>query len=270
MRERIWLKLRNSKSLRRLAAAPGIGRLVYAVSRALLPSYHPRRLRVQSGLGAGLWLELNPRWEFPIWQGTYEVAVQEVLEPLLRPGVTFYDVGCGPGFFSLAAARRGCSVFAFDADPQILAKAQRHAAWNGLEGRIHFVHAAVYSCTGTVFIQPATVDRGHGNAQIRADEQALETGVEVPCTTLDDFVARHTAPGIVKMDVEGAESEILKGAEQLFRSHWPVLVCEVHDGVQQSAVEGWLREHGYGWRWLEPDGPLPRHLFAFPQQGSVT
>jgi FkbM family methyltransferase len=210
------------------------------------------------------------RWEYAIWQGTYELAVQQALGSLLQPGMTFYDVGCGPGFFSLAAARRGCFVVAFEADEKILDKARRHAAWNGLTGKIRFVHSAVYSHSGTIRITPAAHDRGHGNAQVRPDDAVGTTTREVPCITLDDFVVGHPTPDVVKVDVEGAESDVLKGAEQLFRSRRPVLLCEVHDAEQRRAVEGWLDEHSYGWHWLERDQRLPRHLFAFPQQRYVT
>lgn len=230
-----------------------------------MPSASRRRLRVQSGLGAGLWLELNPRWESEIWRGTYEAAVQQAIEPLLQPGITFYDVGCGPGFFSLLAARRGCHVFAFEADERILEKARRHAAWNQLEPRIRFVHSAVYSYSGTICIRPATHDRGHGNAQVQPGDTEGDTTQVIPCTTLDDFAAGHPAPDVVKVDVEGAESEVLKGAERIFRSCCPVLLCEVHDAEQRRAVEGWLGERDYDWRWLEPDEQLPRHLLATPR-----
>ncbi len=267
MRERMWLRLRENRWLRQLAALPLVGSLVRAASWWLVPSYRPRRLQVQSGLGAGLWLELNPRWESDIWRGTYESVVQQAIEPLLQPGATFYDVGCGPGFFSLVAARRGVNVLAFEADERILDKARRHAAWNHLEQSIRFVHCAVYSYSGTIRITPATHDRGHGNAQVRAARNGSELAAEVRCTTLDEFLANHTAPDVVKLDVEGAESEVLKGAVKLFRTCRPVLLCEVHDEQNRCLVEAWLRECEYQCRWLEPEERLPRHLLALPSTG---
>ncbi|MCL6481172.1 MAG: FkbM family methyltransferase [Firmicutes bacterium] len=128
------------------------------------------------------------------------------------------------------------------------------------------MHRAVYSCSGKISITPATCDRGHGNAQVRSDDAVGATTREVPCIPLDDFAVGHPPPDVVKVDVEGAESEVLKGAEQLFGRGEPVLLCEVHDGEQRRAVEGWLDEHSYSWHWLEQDERWPRHRFAFPQQ----
>jgi FkbM family methyltransferase len=64
--------------------------------------------------------------------------------------------------------------------------------------------------------------------------------ITVPCTTLDDFAARNPLPNIFKIDVEGAESEVLRGAEQLFRLWQPDVICEVYDATNASFVFDWF------------------------------
>jgi FkbM family methyltransferase len=56
--------------------------------------------------------------------------------------------------------------------------------------------------------------------------------VEVPMTTLDRFAAEWGLEGVdlVKIDVEGAEHKVRRGAEQVLRRHRPVIVCEVVAG----------------------------------------
>lgn len=88
--------------------------------------------------------------------------------------------------------------------------------------------------------------------------------VHVPCTTLDNFIQANPEPSLVKMDVEGAESEVLKGADRLFRICRPYLLCEIHDEQNASFAEIWLEERDYACTWLGQESSFPRHLFASP------
>ena len=47
--------------------------------------------------------------------------------------------------------------------------------------------------------------------------------------TLDHFALEHRPPAVVKIDVEGAEEQVLEGAEAVFRESQPILICEIHD-----------------------------------------
>src|SRR6266480_1129083 len=114
MREALWLRLRKSPLMRRLYAMQVFAAPMKSLSYLLVPSQGMRTLRVRSGPGRGLLFELNPRWEIPTWDGSYELEVQRVLQERLKPGSVFYDVGANIGFYSLLAARQGAQVFAFE------------------------------------------------------------------------------------------------------------------------------------------------------------
>jgi len=92
----------------------------------------------------------------------------------------------------------------------------------------------------------------------------LPDSYEVSCTTLDKLSKTHPAPTLIKIDVEGAESEVLKGAEELFTHSRPHLICEVHDPGSASFVETWLNTKDYELRWLD-GGDFPRQLLATPK-----
>jgi hypothetical protein len=67
---------------------------------------------------------------------------------------------------------------------------------------------------------------------------------------------------VVKIDVEGAEEEVLKGAFEVFRGSQPTLICEVHNERAAKGVADWLANMNYQSEWL-PDRPeFPRHLVA--------
>ena len=264
MRETFWLRLRASRLLRKLHAVRLFASPMSGLSHLLVPVHGKRKLRVRSGPGKGLLFELNPRWETGMWEGHHELAAQKVLQEKLKPGSIFYDVGANFGFYSLLAARAGAQVFAFEPDFQNAESLERHALLNSLEAKIEIVRAAVFSMSGSILLEPADFERGHGNARVGAAGDPSRATIKVPCTTLDNFAREHAVPEVVKIDVEGAESEVLKGAEELFSNSRPRLICEVHDPLNASFVEAWLKARNYEFRWLDASEEFPRQLLAVP------
>jgi FkbM family methyltransferase len=235
------------------------------LSYLLVPSQGTRPLRVRSGPGRGLLFELNPRWEIPTWDGSYELEVQRILLERLKPGSVFYDVGANLGFYSLLAARQKAQVFAFEPDVQNAESLERHVRLNSLAANIEVIRAAVFSTSGFVALEPADSARGHGNAHVGPNTQHSNPTVKVPCITLDDFAREHVVPSTIKIDVEGAESNVLKGAEELFTHSRPHLICEVHDAANASFIEAWLKTRRYELRWLDTNNSFPRQLLAAPK-----
>jgi len=265
MREALWLRLRKSTLLRRLYAMQVFAAPMKSLSYLLVPPQKMQRLRVRSGPGRGLLFELNPRWEIPTWDGSYELEVQRALEERLKPGSVLYDVGANIGFYSLLAARQGAQVFAFEPDVQNAESLEHHARLNSLSAKIEVIRAAVFSTSGFVALEPADTARGHGNAHVGTDTEPSNSTVQVPCTTLDDFAQEHIGPDTIKIDVEGTESNVLEGAEKLFTQYRPHLICEVHDAANASFVDTWLKNRGYELSWLDSNKCFPRQLLATPR-----
>jgi FkbM family methyltransferase len=262
VREELWLKLRQSPILRKLYNQPLLAPAMRTASNLLLPSWTEKILKVKSGIGEGLAFELNPRWEIELWEGSYEPGVQEIAREYFVPGKTYYDVGGGIGFYSLVAARGGAQVYTFEPDPQNHACIERHAKRNRLDGRFHLMQLAAYSHTGQIQMQHSTKDRGHGHAKTTFDGTVPGPGFEVSCTTLDDFARSHPLPTLVKVDVEGAEVDVVKGAGWLLGEIRPAILCEVHNLPISLQIQELLRGHGYRWQWLDdPTYPICR-LFA--------
>src|SRR6267142_6701409 len=179
MREALWLRLRKSRLLRRLYAMQAFDGPMKSLSYLLVPSQGMRTLRVRSGPGRGLLFELNPRWETATWDGSYELEIQWVLQERLKPGSVFYDVGANLGFYSLLAARQGAQVFAFEPDAQNAESLERHARLNSLSAKIEVIHAAVFSTSGFVALEPADTARGHGNAHVGTHTEPSTSTVQV-------------------------------------------------------------------------------------------
>jgi FkbM family methyltransferase len=86
--------------------------------------------------------------------------------------------------------------------------------------------------TGTVYF-----DAGNGVASALSDGGEIE----VPCRKLDDMI--DDAPTLIKMDIEGAEPEALRGAARLIEDHRPVLaICAYHYNEHLWELPALLRE----------------------------
>ena len=201
-------------------------------------------------------------------RGDHKDAVQEMLVRSLREGGIFFDVGAHIGYSSLIAARavgpRG-EVFAFEADSENARRIGEHVRRNGLS-QIRVLPLAVWSRSGAVVFEQAGRQSSRNTGAVARAEAAAANGerIEVQAVTLDDFAERHRPPTLVKVDVEGGEAEVLRGAERIFSEARPGLLCEVHHATAAEAVEGWLRRKGYALEWLEPGPSFPRHLSAWP------
>ncbi|HEX9224149.1 MAG TPA: hypothetical protein VF860_12530 [Candidatus Acidoferrales bacterium] len=65
-------------------------------------------MKIRAGIGKGLIMEINPRWETEMWEGTYEANAQQLFARHLREGMIFYDVGGGWAF--TAWSQRGWAL----------------------------------------------------------------------------------------------------------------------------------------------------------------
>jgi FkbM family methyltransferase len=266
MREKLWFVLRKSAILRCFYSLPGLSRSLRNLSFLLVPSARRVRMRVQAGPGKDLLLDVNPRWEHSFLEGDYESKVQKLIERFCAPGVTFFDVGANFGYYSMLAGRFGAQAIAFEPDTANVENFLLHASLNGFADRLRLERVAVFSHTGKLSLIPAGGHRPHGNAHVAGTESNGKGIRSVPCTTLDDFTVSNPAPGIVKIDVEGAESEVFKGARRTFESVRPLVICEVHDADNEEFILAWLGEKHYGMSWLEPTQDFPRQLFAWPSE----
>jgi FkbM family methyltransferase len=152
----------------------------------------------------------------------------------LAEGDTAVDIGAHYGMYSiLMAAKCGQTgrVAAFEPDPYAREVLEKNVSLNPSIKR-----PAVEVCACSDEIGEATLFSRGGNSQSSLVRSAVEFSAEhksqairVPLITLDSYLAEHNLgqPRCVKIDAEGAEIRILKGAKQVLASNAGV-VCELH------------------------------------------
>lgn len=175
--------------------------------------------RVPLGLGRGLRLEADPRSTLHTYLGTAEIEIARHLRRFAQPGVRAFDVGSNNGWYAMVLHRlTGAPTAAFDFDPDCLARIRRNLARNPEGAGVTVVDAYV----------TATVDPAQG-----AD-------------TLDRIAHEDLwIPGLLKIDVEGAELSVLHGAQDILRERRPHLVIETHGRDVERGCAEFLRAHGY-------------------------
>lgn len=185
------------------------------------------------------------------WIGTYERDAQRVFHDLIRPGAVVYDVGANVGFFTLLGARLAGSegiVFAFEPLPRNVEILNRHIALNGVPN-VRVLAIALSSQSGTARFQAAS-DAAMGTLTENGD---LEVRVE----TIDGLVEGGTLlpPAFLKIDVEGAEYDVLTGAEKTLRRERPAILLSTHGSARHARCAELLEGFGFALRLLrDPAG----------------
>ena len=198
-----------------------------------------RRTRVLPG-GLRISLAMNVPYEAMVWLGWEEREELELLSRLLRPGDTFVDCGANIGLWSLVAAPRvgaGGRVIAFEPNPGSSRRLAEHAE----QSPVIQVHATALSAAPhTLRFEPG---EHHNLARVSS-----EGSMQVQATTLDAAV-EPPVHGI-KLDVEGHELEVLRGAERVLSGRPWVFVefNTLHTPARRLgewSVHGLLTDLGY-------------------------
>jgi FkbM family methyltransferase len=175
-------------------------------------------------------------------------------------GQIFVDIGANLGYYSLIAAKNFRVVYAIEPEPKNLAQLRREVDWAGFKN-IHVIEAAIADYEGhTLLSQSADPGANPGNWTIEEKyvfTPSANKRMVIP-TDRTVSVSVHTLPKIlpneiidaVKVDVEGAEWRVLKGAESIM-PRIRTWIIEIHDLARKQELNHYMSKHGYQCRWLD-------------------
>lgn len=166
---------------------------------------------------------------------------------VLRRDEIFADVGANIGAYSLmAACCAGARCVAFEPMDEARRYLEENIALNGLEDRVAVQKVAVGAAAGTIEFAAGFGELSH---VIRPGES--RRAIQVPVVSLDQFFASGETPTVIKVDVEGFETEVIRGAGQLLMRNRPLaLLLELSGngaryGYDEAAVVTRLSGMGY-------------------------
>jgi FkbM family methyltransferase len=197
--------------------------------------------------------------------GAWEPEVVNVLVELVRPGWLALDIGAHVGFYTLILSKlvgpHG-SVIAFEPLPCNFSVLSENIRMNSCS-HARAVNKALLD--HTCEMSPDIIDDEQLPGSVPFSEDTGAERLSVGAVSLDDFLrdAKHPTH-FMKIDVEGAESLVLKGACNTIQLNHPAMVIEIHHGnssPDESPSIRQLRDWGYQVRWLNR-WKLTSHLLA--------
>ena len=212
-------------------------------------------------IGKGIKMHLDARDLVPrtiLANGVYEPFTTRLLEDHLPPGGTFIDVGAHIGLHSLIAASkvgRGGKVISIEPNPDTLRELRRNVELsNAAQISIQPVACSDRESTLDLFAG-SLANTGMSSLSKKTADAQGESGRQfrVRARPLDDIVEETgiTRVDAMKIDVEGAELYVLKGAIHTIRRFHPFLVMEVKEDqlaamrTTKTAVLSVLKDLGY-------------------------
>ena len=222
-----------------------------------------REMTVRSGSGKCFRLRVGDQIsEILFTQGVYEPQLTSILMPLVKPGMTIFDIGANIGYYSILMAEkvgpRG-SVHCFEINDNILKLLEGNIKLSGA-GNIRVVRQAVSDKNGReTFYVPSLGDEGEGSLRPSGRYKAEGT-MEVETTTLDSFIEKNGIPKVdlIKIDVEGGEFLAFEGAKKLLSSKdRPIIMFEALDTACANFGHTWIdsieKVKSFGYRIYQGD-----------------
>lgn len=163
----------------------------------------------------------------------YEKENFTFLSQHCRTGAVVLDIGAHIGLFSVIASEISGNtgkVFAFEPSPSTLAFLNKTISINKKDNIIFPVQQAMSNEIGklTFFVSDDKIDNSNSLVSYKDDRKL--TGIEVEVNTIDNFAAKNKLDKVdfIKIDVEGAEYDTLRGGTDVFISKKPVCILAIH------------------------------------------
>jgi FkbM family methyltransferase len=194
---------------------------------------HGRRLDI-----AGTHIYVDPQFVAEACISGKEPMLERLLS-VIEPDQTFMDVGAYVGTYSIPVAqlhKGSVNVIAFEPTPQTVLLFRKHLAYNRVKENVRIENVACSDFTGDARFRikmsasgciPSFENHLHVDNAIDVDNE--DRIINVGTITIDDYlVGNSDKPDFIKVDVEGAELLVLKGARGLLSNQRPVVFCELH------------------------------------------
>jgi FkbM family methyltransferase len=192
------------------------------------------------------WSHLAAAW---VSVGDHEAELPFV-RTLLRPEDTFVDVGANIGVYTVVAALRGARVLAFEPNANARGMLSANLALNRVEDRVEVLPFALADFSGPARFTTDLESSNHLQTTPEANCEVVEV------RELDALVKPARQVTLVKIDAEGFDEAVLRGARGTLERERPVVIVETWAGAHSLRL--FLGELGYEF-FLYQDGlqPLP-------------
>ena len=173
--------------------------------------------------------------------GVHERKNIEFLSMMVQKGYVFYDIGANVGYYSIVSSMmvgNDGKVFAFEPNPRNLHLLKKHLSLNNCQN-VGVISACVGDKMGLVHF-----DLSDDPSTSHVDSKGK---LRVRMVQIDTLVANDVMPppDFMKIDVEGAEMLVLKGAQCTLNTFHPRILLSTHNAKVHKQCLEFLKVRGY-------------------------
>jgi FkbM family methyltransferase len=259
-----FIPLRIKLALRGNRAAPSrLANTIHSFLNRLATERYP--ILPCGGVLKGFRMRVDWQLHRSFAYGSWEPEVVRSIQDHVHSGTRVLDIGAQSGFYSLLLSRLvgpAGTVFAFEPLPANFRILEENLRLNSIQN-VTIRREAVSDFSGNIsFDFPREEVSLIAGPLLESDNLGT---FQVPAISLDEFVRQTGQPiQFIKMDVEGAETAVLRGAVETLKAFHPSMVVELHHDVPQDGLHpaiSLLTELGYQIEWLN-EVAYRSHIFA--------
>ena len=194
----------------------------------------------------------NPEHQYLYFYGTHdERYIVTKLRKIIKPGDTCWDIGANIGFYTcLLATKVGDNgrVVAFEPASRTYGYLKENVSLNQFTN-VTVVNKGLGDKQEQRHLYYSEARLAEGTASLKYAE-GRTASERVTLDTIDNLFRELSAPNFVKIDVEGYQLEVLKGAEYYLKTHAPLLIAELKDVGETNReafteIEDYVTDLGY-------------------------
>ena len=199
------------------------------ITRNLLLKLNIDKEKIIKTNGSYFKLKLNDFVDKYIYiTGEYESDVKSLLKKELKRGDTFLDIGANIGFYSILASKivgTNGKVIACEASPKMVPRLKTNISLNNISN-IEIIEKAISNESGQVkFYISDNLNSGMSSLrELNNVEPVIVNSIK-----LDDYCDKLPKIKLIKIDIEGAEHNAIKGMRKLINRDKPIIILEVID-----------------------------------------
>jgi FkbM family methyltransferase len=262
-------------------------RILKEVNSFLTGKYFPGKWRIENFLvdlvrirsgyylhPFGFWWKIEDKSTKRTFLVNCENSTSHLIAKLYKDKqIVFVDIGSNLGWYSLLAKSLNSrsTVFAFEPMNSVREKLRQNLEQNGYYD-IHVESCALGVASDTAKIWSYSDNNGM-HTLYPVKDWGAEPSQEVRIEVLDryaDLICKQQLPILVKLDVEGSEVNVLRGATLLLKGNNLEMIVEINEtmlitaGTSAEEVFTFLKSFGFSGYWISPDTTLVAQSAEFP------
>ena len=209
-----------------------------------------------------IFLDPSGPWQEKIINDSYDTFSLHRLKEMDLDGKVFYDIGAHIGVYSFYLSRllgKNGAVHAFEPNPANIERMTQIRDANNDMDNMHIHQIALSDQKGEIeFMTNNNIESGRSSGGFISDADTIwnkavykhkgfvnTKSKTIQLDAIENELGIKRKPDIMKIDVEGAEYQVLKGAQETIEKYKPIIIMEVHSIKSMHDVIGFLNSHSY-------------------------